>query len=70
MAMVVKRVLSAKSGLDEAFMSLLRGFEVCNVALSIEFYWQNAPVVYKVAPKTRIVFRKRRSEDQRDILRY
>ena len=38
MATVVKRVLSAKSGLDEAFMSLLRGFEVCDVALSIEFY--------------------------------
>ena len=38
MATVVKRVLSAKSGLNEAFTSLLRGFEVCDVVLSIEFY--------------------------------
>ena len=38
MVMVVERVLSTKSGLNEAFTSLLRGFEVCDVALSIEFY--------------------------------
>ena len=38
MVTVVKRVLSAKSGLNEAYMSLLRGFEVCDVVLSIEFY--------------------------------
>ena len=38
MVTVVERVLSAKSGLNEAFTSLLRGFEVCDVALSIEFY--------------------------------
>ena len=38
MVTVVERVLSAKSGLNEAFMSLLRGFEVCDVVLSIEFY--------------------------------
>ena len=29
MGMVVKKVLSAKSGLNEACTSLLRGFEVC-----------------------------------------
>ena len=31
MGTVVERVLSARSGLNEAFMGLLRGFEVCNV---------------------------------------
>ena len=31
MGMVVERVLSARSGLNEAFLGLLRGFEVCNV---------------------------------------
>jgi hypothetical protein len=36
MGTVVKKVLSAKSGLDKAFTSLLRGFEVCDVILSIE----------------------------------
>ena len=38
MVTVVERVLSVKSGLNEAFTSLLRGFEVCDVVLSIEFY--------------------------------
>ena len=38
MVMVVKKVLSAKSGFNEAFTSLLRAFEVCDVVLSIEFY--------------------------------
>ena len=36
MDMVVEKVVSAKSGLNEAFMSLLRGFEVCDVMLPIE----------------------------------
>ena len=31
MGTVIERVQSAKSGLDEAFTSLLTGFEVCNV---------------------------------------
>ena len=31
MGTVVERVLSVRSGLNEAFMGLLRGFEVCNV---------------------------------------
>ena len=44
MGTVVERVLSAKSGLNEAFTSLLRGFEVCTVIFSIVFYSQNAPV--------------------------
>ena len=36
MVTVVERVLSAKSGLNKAFTSLLRGFEVCDVVLPIE----------------------------------
>ena len=35
MGTVVERVLSAKSGLNEAFMGLLRGFEVRDVIFSI-----------------------------------
>ena len=31
MGTVVEKVQSAKSGLDEAFMSLLTGFELCDV---------------------------------------
>ena len=38
MSTVVEKVLSAKSGLNEAFTSLLRGFEVCDVVLPMEFY--------------------------------
>ena len=70
MVMVVEKVVSAKSGLNEAFTSLLRGFEVCDVVLLVEFYWQNAPVVYVVAPETRIAFQRKRSEDRKDMLRY
>ena len=33
---MVEKVVSAKSGLNEAFTSLLRGFEVCDVMLPIE----------------------------------
>ena len=44
MGTVVEKVLSVKSGLNEAFTSLLRGFEVCTVMLSILFYSQNTPV--------------------------
>ena len=35
MSTVVERVLSAKSGLNEAFTGLLRGFEVHNVIIAI-----------------------------------
>ena len=35
MGTVVERILSVKSGLNEAFTGLLRGFEVCNVIFSI-----------------------------------
>ena len=44
MGTVVERILSARSGLNEAFTGLLRGFEVCNVMFSIVLYSQNAPV--------------------------
>ena len=36
MVTVVEKVLSVKSGLNEAFSSLLGGFEVCDVVLPIE----------------------------------
>ena len=38
MVTVVEKVLSVKSGLNEAFTSLLRGFEVCDVILPMVFY--------------------------------
>ena len=41
---VVEKVLSVKSGLNGAFMGLLRGFEVCTRTCSIVFYSQNTPV--------------------------
>ena len=44
MGTMVEKVLSAKSGLNEAFMGLLRRVEVCIVTCSIVFYSQNTPV--------------------------
>ena len=44
MGTVFERILSAKSELNEAFMGLLRGFEVRNVIFFIALYTQNAPV--------------------------
>ena len=44
MSTVVEKVLSAKSGLNDAFASLLRGFEVCNVTCAIVFYSENTPM--------------------------
>ena len=44
MGTVVERVLSTKSGLNEAFMSLLKGFEVCNVIFLIVLDSHTAPV--------------------------
>ena len=35
MGIVVERILSARRGLNEAFTSLLRGFEVCNVITTL-----------------------------------
>ena len=44
MGTVVERILSAKSGLNEAFTSLLRGFEVCDIIFPTVIYSQNAAV--------------------------
>ena len=44
MGTVVEKVLSMKRGLNEAFASLLRGFEVCTVICSIVYYSGNPPV--------------------------
>ena len=46
MGTVVEKVLSAKRGLNEAFVGLLSGFEVCTVICSIVFYSQNT-LVYR-----------------------
>ena len=40
MGTIAERILSARSGLNEAFMDLLKGFEVCNVISSIALYMQ------------------------------
>ena len=45
MGTVVEKILSAKSGLNEAFMILLKGFEVCDVMFSIIFYLQRCTCV-------------------------
>ena len=45
MGMVAERILSARSGLNEAFTGLLRGFEVCNVIFSIALYMQKCTYV-------------------------
>ena len=44
MGTVVEKVLSAKRGLNEAFLRLLRSFEVFTVICSIVFYSRNTPV--------------------------
>ena len=45
MGTVVEKILSAKRGLNEAFMSLRRGFEVCDVMFSTIFYLQRCTCV-------------------------
>ena len=44
MSTVAERILSAKSRLNEAFIGLLRGFEVRTVIFSVVLCTQNAPV--------------------------
>ena len=39
---VLKKISSATSGLNEAFTSLLRGFEVCNGELTISLVVRHA----------------------------
>jgi len=45
MGTVVEKILSVKSGLNEAFMSLLKGFEVCDIMFSTMFYLQRCTCV-------------------------
>ena len=45
MGTVVERILSARSGLNEAFAGLLGGIEVCNVISLTALYMQNVPVI-------------------------
>ena len=45
MGTVVEKILSAKSGLNEAFMSLLRGFEVYDIMFSAMFHLQRCAYV-------------------------
>ena len=45
MGKVVEKILSAKSGLNEAFVGLLRGFEVCDIMFSTIFYLQRGTCV-------------------------
>ena len=45
MGAVVEKILSVKSGLNEAFMSLLKGFEICDIIFSDMFYLQRCTCV-------------------------
>ena len=44
MGAVVEKVRSAKTGLNEAFTSLLRGFKVCDIMSLAAFHMKNLPV--------------------------
>ena len=46
MGVVVEKVQSVKSGLNEAFTSLLTGFEVCNVIFLTAFHMKKM-IVYR-----------------------
>lgn len=45
MGTVIEKILSAKSGLNEAFMSLLKGFEVCDIMFSAMFHLRRCACV-------------------------
>ena len=45
MGTVIEKISSAKSGLNEAFMSLLKGFEVCDIMFSAMFHLQRCACV-------------------------
>ena len=68
MGTVVEKVQSAKSGLDEAFASLLRGFEVCNLTCAIVFYSENIPVYRQWPLRLWLASDGRRTEDHEEIL--
>ena len=44
MGVVVEKVQSAQSGLNEGFTSLLTGFKVCDVIFLTAFHMKNMPV--------------------------
>ena len=44
MGTMVEKILSTKSGLNEAFESLLKGFEVCDIIFPAMFICKYAPV--------------------------
>ena len=48
MSAVLKKISSATSGLNEAFTSLLRGFEVCNGEYTISLVVRHAPGVLHI----------------------
>ena len=45
MGTVIEKISSAKSGLNEAFMSLLKGFKVCDIMFSAMFHLQRCACV-------------------------
>ena len=45
MGTVIDKISSMKSRLNEAFMSLLKGFEVCDIMFSAMFYLQRCACV-------------------------
>ena len=44
MGTVAEKIQSAKSGLDEAFTSLITGFEICDVMSLATFHMENMPL--------------------------
>ena len=56
MGTMIEKISSAKSRLNEAFMSLLKGFEVCDIMFSAMFHLQRCACVQVVAPDTRVGF--------------
>ena len=65
MGSVVEKIQFAKSGLNEAFTSLLTGFEVCDVRCLL--YEKTCACIQIVAPETMFGFEKSRTEDQMNI---
>ena len=63
MGAVIEKIQSTKSRLDEACISLIRGFEVCFISLL------KSVIVYIVAPDTLFGERKNRTGDRIHDLR-
>ena len=62
MGTVVEKISSAESGLHEAFMSVLRGFEVRKVIFLL-YHTCKVYFVYIVDPENLVAIRTRRAED-------